>query len=161
MIGYFAAIILFNTVAFFANKRLAPCQVVQIWTFTIAFQLIFDTFVDYKYHGYWYFSKGIDWVNLPGMIFLIPPVNILFLNWFPLQKSLMKKVLYIFGWEVLLLMYESFSLLPAPWGYFHYGWWKLHYSVVMNPVLLLILLAFFKWITHLENKKAAPVSGAG
>ncbi|WP_342399930.1 hypothetical protein NST20_01700 [Weizmannia sp. FSL W8-0676] len=59
------------------------------------------------------------------------------------------------------MMYESFALLPAPWGYFHYGWWKLHYSVVMNPVLLLILLAFFKWITHLENKKAAPVSGAG
>ena len=94
MIGYVVSLIVFNLAVFCANKRLSPGQIVQIWTFTIASHLAFDVYIDYKYHGYWYFTKGVDCENLPGMICLLPPVNILYLNWFPFGKRWPKKILY-------------------------------------------------------------------
>ncbi|AKN53944.1 hypothetical protein AB434_1539 [Heyndrickxia coagulans] len=45
------------------------------------------------------------------------------------------------------------TLLPAPWGYFHYGWWNFTISALVNPFLLLSVVGFYKWIVWLENKK--------
>ncbi|WP_046721595.1 hypothetical protein [Heyndrickxia coagulans] len=156
MIGYIVSLIGFNLAAFCVKKRLSPGQIIQIWTFTIASHLVFDVYIDYKYHGYWYFTKGVDWENLPGMVCLLPPVNILYLNWFPFGKAWTKKVLYIAIWEALTLGYEVIALLPAPWGYFHYGWWNFTISVLVNPFLLLSVVGFYKWIVWLENKKTVP-----
>jgi hypothetical protein len=50
-----------------------------------------------------------------------------------------------------LLGYESMTLLPEPWGYFHYGWWNLWHSVVLDPVLLVILIIYYKWICRIEK----------
>jgi hypothetical protein len=50
-----------------------------------------------------------------------------------------------------ILVYEIISLLPEPWGYFHYGWWKLWHAAILDPILLLILLGFYKWICKLEK----------
>lgn len=52
MIGLIIAIILFNIVAFKANTKLTLNQILHLWTFTIAFQQIFDLMVNIKYHGY-------------------------------------------------------------------------------------------------------------
>jgi hypothetical protein len=152
MIGLMIAIILFNFIAFKTNKRLTTNQIVHIWTFTIAFQYSFDIIVEFKYHGYWYFSKGIDWIGVVAHTILIPPVNMMYLNWFPFYKRFSKKFMYIFLWVIGILIYETITLLPEPWGYFHYGWWKLRYAAIVDPILLLILLGYYKWIRTLENK---------
>lgn len=152
MIGLLIAIISVNYIAFKKNKRLTANQIVHIWTFTIAFQVLFDLFIEFKYHGYWYFDREIDWAGLLPHLFLVPPVNIIFLNWFPHNSKVTKQIIYIILFVIAILIYEVITLLPAPWGYFHYGWWKLWYAAIINPVLLLILLAYYKWVCKLEKK---------
>lgn len=151
MIGLFLALIVFNVTALRKN-RLTPNQTLQIWMFTIAFQALFDIVIEFKFHGYWYFSKDIDWKGMVAHIFLLPPVNILFLSFFPFQKMRGKQVLYIFVWTIAILIYEAITLLPEPWGYFHSGWWKLYHSAMLDPFLFLSLLGYFKWVIRVENK---------
>ncbi|MFC0273415.1 hypothetical protein ACFFIX_18605 [Metabacillus herbersteinensis] len=152
MILLLASVIGFNAIAFKKVKGISKNKIVHIWVFTITFQLFFDIFIDLKYHGYWYFTKAIDWVGIPAYIMLIPPVNLLFLYWFPFKSSIIKKLQYFVIWEILLLIYEVVSQIPHPFGFFHYGWWKLWYSVLLNPILLIILLGYYKWISKLENE---------
>ena len=125
-------------------------HMVQIWVFTMLLQFMFDVVISLKYHGYWYFTKGIDWQSFLAYVFLVPPVNLLFLNYYPFKTKLIKQILYITGFHIFVLIYEGFTLLPEPWGYFHYGWWNLWYSVVVNPFLFVILLGYYKWMLKLE-----------
>jgi hypothetical protein len=157
MIGLILAIILFNFIAFKTNKVLSANQIVHIWAFTIAFQTTFDIFVEFKYFGYWYFDKAVDWQGALTHVVLIPPVNTIFLNWYPYQAKVMKKFTYLILFVIAILIYELIALLPHPWGYFHYGWWKLWHAALLDPILLLILLAYYKWVCSLE--KRACLSG--
>lgn len=151
MIGLFASIILFNLIAFKTNKRLTLNQIVHIWTFTIALQQTFDLLVEFKYHGYWYFGKDVEWAGLMAHTILIPPVNMLFLNWYPLNGSFIKRISFIVFFVIGILLFEAYSLLPEPWGFFHYGWWKLWHAAIVDPFLLFILLKYYKWICRLEK----------
>nr|WP_066053519.1 hypothetical protein [Robertmurraya korlensis] len=150
MIGLAVAIILFNFVAFRTNRRLKPNRIVHIWIFTIAFQQLFDTIIELKYYGYWYFDKEVDWAGLIPHLILIPPVNMMFLNWYPFSKKILNQATYIFIWVIAILLYEAITLLPRPWGYFQYGWWNLWLSAALDPILLLILLQYYKWICKVE-----------
>jgi hypothetical protein len=151
MIGLIFAVILFNLIAFLTNKRLTKNQIIHIWSFTIILQIIADLFIDQKYHGYWYFTKDVDWEALPTLTMLLPPVNMMFLNWYPFNSPLLKKFLYYICWIVFMVIYEVIALLSEPWGYFNYGWWKLEYSFLVDPVLLVILLNYYKWICKIEK----------
>ncbi|HWO74635.1 MAG TPA: hypothetical protein VNM69_01815 [Bacillus sp. (in: firmicutes)] len=151
MIGLIIAIILFNIVAFATNKRLTINQIVHIWVFTGFFQGLADLYIDQKYHGYWYFSKDIEWASLLSITVLIPPVNMMFLNWYPFNASWLKKTLYFIYWLIFMLAYELIALLPEPWGYFNYGWWSLWYSLIVDPLLLFIVLSYYKWICKIEH----------
>jgi hypothetical protein len=159
MIGLIVSVIIFNLIAFKTNKRLTPSQIVQIWTFTISFQLLFDLIVEFKYHSYWYFDKGVNWIGLVPRTILIPPVNIIFLNLYPFGKSLLKRVMYVFAFVIFILLYELATLLPEPWGYFHYGWWKIEYSAIVDFIILYCLLEFYKWIRWLDTKAAPKKQG--
>lgn len=150
MFGLIIAIIVFNIIAFKTKKSLTANQIIHIWLFTISLQPIFDTIVDFKYHGYWYFTKDIDWEGFLAHIALLPPINMMFLNWYPIKSKITQKIRYVIFWVILL--YEVITLLPQPWGYFHYGWWKFQYSIIANPILFLILLSYHKWICNLERK---------
>lgn len=152
MIGLIAAIIVYNFIAFKTNKKLTANQIVHIWTFTIAFQSLFDLFIEFKYHGYWYFAKGVEWTGVLPHIFLVPAANIIFLNWYPHKNTVIKKMFFVTLFVIVILIYEIVTLLPEPWGYFHYGWWKIWHAVILNPILLLILLGYYKWICKLEKK---------
>ncbi|MDF1508607.1 hypothetical protein PZE06_10440 [Robertmurraya sp. DFI.2.37] len=149
MIGLLIAIVIFNYLGFKYN-RLTQNQTLHIWSFTIAFQGLFDMLIEYKYHGYWYFSKEVEWRGVLAHTILIPPVNMLFLSFFPFRKKRVEQVRYIFLWTVAILCYEALTLLPEPWGYFYNGWWTLWHSAAVDPILFFILLAYFKWVLRLE-----------
>ncbi|MBN8202192.1 hypothetical protein [Bacillus sp. NTK034] len=152
MILQIASGAVFNLILYKTIKGISANKIVHIWVFTIAFQLFFDIFIDLKYKGYWYFTQGIDWVALPAYTILIPPINLMFINWYPFNGSFMKKVSYFLIWEIFLLTYESIAMLPHPFGFFHYGWWSIWYSAIVNPILLTILIGYYKWISVLEKK---------
>ncbi|MFN7251395.1 MAG: hypothetical protein ACK4M9_11470 [Anaerobacillus sp.] len=151
MVGLILAIILFNVVAFTTNKRLTKNQIVHIWAFTIVLQLLFDGYIDHKYQGYWYFDKEIGLFDFLPVTVLVPPVNMMFLNWYPFNSTLLKKALYFLYWLIAIVAYEVIALLPEPWGYFNYGWWKLEYSILIDPFLLIILVMYYKWICKIEK----------
>ncbi|NRD77064.1 hypothetical protein HPT25_06080 [Bacillus sp. BRMEA1] len=151
MAGLIIAIIILNFVAFRTNKRLSKNQIIHIWAFTTVFQDSFDLFVDYKYQGYWYFTKDVDWQAVPAHFAIVPPVNMMFLNWFPFNSALLKQILYFICWDIGTVTYEFITMLPEPWGYFHYGWWKWWYSAMINPMLLLILIGYYRWICQVED----------
>ncbi|UFU00302.1 hypothetical protein KO561_04945 [Radiobacillus kanasensis] len=144
MIGLLTAIVIFNILAYKTNKDLTRKEIAHIWCFTIAFQAVFDTYIDIKYNAYWYFSPDVDWISLPAVLLLLPPVNHIFINWYPFKRSIGKQIIYFLCWEVVLLAYELLTQLPQPWGYFYYGWWNLGYSVLLNPILLLIVVFYYK-----------------
>jgi hypothetical protein len=153
MIGLITAIIIFNFISFKTNKRLTFNQILHIWTFSVAFQSVFDVFVVYKYEGYWFFKKSVlEWASILPHLFVVPPVNIMFLNWFPFRTKVTKQISYIFLFTIACVMYEAITLLPEPWGYFRYGWWKLWHAAIFDPILLLILLGYYKLVCKAENK---------
>ncbi|WP_235998278.1 hypothetical protein [Heyndrickxia sporothermodurans] len=153
MIGLVLAIIIFNSIAFiFTKKRQTTNQIIHIIVFTIALQSLFDLFIEFKYQGYWYFSKKVDFSGLIAHLFVVPPVNIMFLKWYPFRLSIKKRILYIVIWEVITLTYELITLLPEPWGYFHYGWWNLGHTIIVNPILFIILIKYYKWIVRKEKE---------
>ncbi|TRZ38472.1 hypothetical protein CEQ21_24085 [Niallia circulans] len=158
MIGLLAAIIIFNTIAYFSIKRLTGNQILHIWLFTVVLQLIFDVYIDLKYHGYWYLSKDIDLLAIPQILLLVPPVNLIFLNYYPFKKKRKTKVIYIAIWVCAIVLYELVTLIPEPWGYFHYGWWRIWYSILLDPFLFIILIKYYRFICRLEAKadKHAP-----
>nr|WP_240546243.1 hypothetical protein [Paenibacillus artemisiicola] len=151
MIGLLSSVVLFNLAAFTFNKRLTGNQILHIWSFTTAFKNTFDLYVDLKYHGYWYFTKDIDWPAIVAHLFLLPPVNMMILNWYPFKKSLIFQVIYLLLLDVCLGLYELVTLLPRPWGYFNYGWWTIWHSLMINPILILILVSYFKLVRKFEN----------
>ncbi|MBE6184486.1 hypothetical protein [Heyndrickxia ginsengihumi] len=153
MIGLLLSIFIFNLIAFTTNKRLTVNQILHIWCFTTAFQMASDVSLEFKYYGYWYFTKKIEWSSYLAHTVLIPPVNIMFLNWFPFGKKRVKQILYILFWTLGCLLYELLTLLPEPYGYFHYGWWNIWHSAIEDPILLVILLVFYKLICNIEKKK--------
>lgn len=144
LFGLILSIIFFNIVAFTINKTLTPKQIAHVFSFTIAFGLSFDVFIDFTYHGYWYFEKESVWAGLPILMLIVAPTNMIFLNWYPFKSLLWKQLRYFFYWELFLLTYELITLLPEPWGYFHYGWWNLSISAIVNPIILYILLVYYK-----------------
>lgn len=151
MIGLLIAIVIFNIMAFATNKRLTKNQIIHIWLFTMVYQMLVDLMIDKKFQGYWYFSEATDWKDLLPITILIPPVNMMFLNWYPFGQRSFKHVLYIAGWVLAIVGYEALTLLPEPWGYFHYGWWRLWYSVIVNPFLLLSVIIYYKWVCKIEK----------
>lgn len=152
MIILYSSVILLNFFAYKKVKKLSGNIILHIWIFTCAFQILFDVFIDIKYQGYWYVTKGVDWSAFPAYTVLIPPVNLLFIQYFPFHQSWVRKIVYITGWEICLLLYEYLATMPEPWGFFHYGWWTLWHSAFVNPLLLLILLGYYKLVTRLEWK---------
>ncbi|MFT4417121.1 hypothetical protein ACLM5H_25095 [Fredinandcohnia humi] len=151
MLGLLLAVFLFNLLAFRLTNRFTKNQIIHIWLFTTALQVIFDTIIEFKYHAYWYFSKEPDMLGLVAHTVLIPPVNMLFLNWFPFKRKVMYKLIYIAVWTTGILLYEMITLLPEPWGYFHYGWWRLWHAAILDPILFLILVTFYNWIVKVEG----------
>lgn len=148
----YISIILFNYLAIKINKIPTMNRIVHIWLFSITFQLLFDIIVEFKYHGYWYFEKGVDLYGLPAHFLLTPPINVLLLSWFPYKSNILRQSIYIICWTIGVVTYEAIALLPEPWGFFHCGWWKLRYDLIVVPILILALAGFYKWIVTLEKK---------
>lgn len=154
MLGLIVSVIVFNFLCYKFNKRLTSNHTLHIWLFTVAIQNLFDVFIDIKYHGYWYFTKAVDWQSLPAVTLLIPPINILYLNFYPYKKSFFIQGIYILCWSGMILTYEWLTLLPSPFGYFHYGWWKVQYSCILDPILFILMVIYYQLIRHIEaNEK--------
>jgi hypothetical protein len=116
--------------------------------FAICFAVIADVYLDLKLDLYGFFQKGPDWSYLPIFIIDYPAANILFLRFFPFEKSTSKKAVYILGWSLGTLALEQISLHT---DLFYYNGWKWWYSAFAYPVIYYLLFLNLKLIRRLDS----------
>lgn len=140
-----ASLLLFYAIAIFMPKHISW---LVIWTtalFSLVLENMSDMALDLKLNLFGYIAPGNQWSGfLP--VFLYPPVNAIFLNYYPYKKSRLHKFMYVVGWTAFCLVYEVGALRS---GFFYYTKWKLWYSALCYPVLLLMVLwncKFTRWL---------------
>ncbi|MFV2050630.1 CBO0543 family protein [Metabacillus sp. YM-086] len=117
--------------------------------FSTFLQIMTDTFFDLKYDLYGYFNKGVDWGGMLYILGIFPAVNTVYLNFFPYKKELKDKLLYVFYWTVISVVFEDLFLWS---GTFYYNGWKLWYSAIIYPFLYFILVLFHKYACYLLKR---------
>lgn len=128
-------VLLLNVIAIIIPKRITMIEVYTTSLFVLTLGLTTDVIFDLKYNFYGHFNIGPD---LPGFLTVFgiyPSSNIIMLNYFPYQKHLKGKILYILIASGAFLFYEWLSLKS---GSFYYTVWKLWYSALCYPLLILI-----------------------
>jgi len=140
---------LFWLIIIFSKKHLSLLEMYTTSFFSLYFESICNIFLDLKYDYFGYFRKGADWSILPILFFMYPAVNILFLNFFPFQYSILKKILYIGICSMISIMFEWLFLHTS---FFYYNGWKLLYSALLYPVIFIILLSNLSLIRMLYKK---------
>ncbi|WP_372512546.1 CBO0543 family protein [Bacillus salipaludis] len=133
----FVLFIIFNIIAFFVPKRIGRIEIYATCFFAYAYGLTTDMVLDLHYHLYGYFQKGFQWIALLGIILYFPAISFLFLNFYPSEKKIVKKAIYILYWSVFSITFEWISLQT---DFFYYNGWKLWYSGALYPVIFSVLV---------------------
>ncbi|WP_100012904.1 CBO0543 family protein [Lentibacillus sediminis] len=104
--------------------------------FALTFVMTVDMYLSYRFGLYDYLIPGIiDWGTLIIIFGVFPAYNIIFLNFFP--KTRPRQILYIMGHAVIITTYEWICIQT---GAFHHSvHWKLGYSALLYPSILLLL----------------------
>lgn len=142
------SIILFCIIIYLMPKRMTLMEMYATAWFALTFVLIVDTYFSTKFNLYGYFFEGLtDW-RTPILLFgVYPTYNAIFLNFFPQAKW--HQLLYILMHSIILVGYE-WATIHA--GAFHYNHWKLGYSAILYPFILLILYGNLKVIRVLKKR---------
>lgn len=146
-----ASLVTFYVIAIWIPKRISWLQIWSTSLFSLVVESMSDMTLDLKLNLFGYIAPGDQWSGfLP--IFIYPPVNTIFLNYYPYESSKFEKLVYIVGWTAFCLAYEVAALRS---GFFYYKKWKLWYSAFCYPVLLLMVLGnyrFTEWLHHRASK---------
>jgi hypothetical protein len=137
---------LLNSFAIISKKRITKIEIYTTSLFALTLSAIADVFLDLKYELYHYFKEDVEYVDLVAIFGIYPAINILFLNYFPFQKTLRIKIIYILGWTIFAICYEWVAVHTE---FFNYSGWKLLYSIPIYPLLYIILfynLKFVRWL---------------
>jgi hypothetical protein len=107
-----------------------------------------DLILDMHYHFYGYFEKGFQWLGLLGIILYFPSISLLFLNHYPLEKKILKKIIYILCWTIFSIIFEWVCLQT---GYFYYNGWKLWYSGALYPIIFIVLVINMRFVRKINR----------
>ncbi|KAA9019472.1 CBO0543 family protein [Niallia endozanthoxylica] len=142
------SVFVFNLVAFLVPKYIKKQEIYATALFSLALGLISDITLDLKYNLYGYFEKGLQLKGFLPIVGLFPASGILFLNFYPKEKSLFKKIIYIFFWVMFSLFYEWTAIKS---GFFYHNKWLFLYSALIYPVLLWMHLLHLSLFRHIEE----------
>lgn len=149
MLFLILSVTVFNLIALFIPKRISGIEIITTTLFALYLEALVNIFLDFKYDLYGYFSKGVDWRGLLYGFGIFGQVSIVYLNYFPYNKKLMNKIIYIIGWSVFAYIYELLFLWSKT---YYYNGWKYWYSLIIYPILYLILMYFHKRVLFLLKK---------
>lgn len=140
----------FYALAIIMPKRISWLDIWSVTLFSLVVENMSDMVLDLKLNLFGYIAPGVQWSGfLP--VFMYPPVNAIFLNYYPFYGTKLHKLIYILGWTAFCLVYEVAALES---GYFYYVTWKLWYSALSYPLLLLAVLCnckFTRWLHSLAT----------
>jgi hypothetical protein len=150
MMYVFVCFLVFNFLAFFAPKRLVPIEIYATCIFAYAYGVTTDLVLDLYYNLYGYLQKGFQWLSLLAVMMYLPSISFLFLNFYPFNKALGRKVLYILSWTLFSVVFEWFVVNT---DFFYYNGWKLLYSALVYPIIFLILVSNLKLVRKIISSK--------
>ncbi|GGE56588.1 hypothetical protein GCM10011391_39370 [Pullulanibacillus camelliae] len=131
-----------------SKKRISQLEMFTSAVFAVVLDFIVDYLLEFRYHLYGYFKTfSADYEDLIVILGIYPLIDILFLNYYPIGKSIHKRVGYILGWSAFSVVYEWVAVQTH---LFYYNGWKLIYSVPIYPLLFLILIGQFLFIKRLK-----------
>jgi hypothetical protein len=131
---------IFIATVIFMPKRITWLEIYTTAWFGVAFASLADIYFDLKLELYGFFDRGqASWEVLILYFGMYPTYNAIFLNFFP-KSNRWKQALYILANDVFLFCYEWFMLQI---GVLYYNTWKIWYSALAYPLILLIL--YWNW----------------
>lgn len=136
--------------ALFMRKNLARLEMVATTFFAMTLQDNVDIYLDLKLNIYGYFEKGTQWGTLIAILGIYPAANIIFLNYYPFDKGVGRRIVYVAVCSIFALAYEWAAVQS---GYFYHNGWKYWYSAICYPILFYILVLMLKWVRRLANEK--------
>jgi hypothetical protein len=139
--------ILFNIIAFCIPKRISKIEIYSTCFFAYAYGLTTDLVLDIHYHLYGYFDKGFQWLGFLGIILYFPSISLLFLNYYPLERKIFKKIIYILCWSIFSIIFEWICLQTE---YFYYNGWKLWYSGALYPIIFIVLVINMRFVRKIN-----------
>ncbi|PLT28693.1 CBO0543 family protein [Peribacillus deserti] len=128
--------IILNAIAYFVPKNLKKSERYSTSIFAIMFGFITDEVLSLHLNLYGYFNQGFQWQGFLSSFMYFIPINILFLNYFPVNKGILIRAKYIFFWTFFSVLFEWLILQTE---YLYYNGWKLWYSAMLYPFIFLIL----------------------
>lgn len=135
--------IIFSIIVIFMPKKLTLIEYYTTTAVSIIIQLITDYILECIYNLYGYFVPGADWKTLLIIFFLYPPMNLIFLNFYPVFSNIFKKFFYVLSFSAFATVYEWLALKAHV---FYYDNWKLWYSAVLYPAIFVILILSLKLV---------------
>lgn len=134
---------LFLLIVTFMPKHLTLIEYYTTTAISIIIQLITDYILERIFGLYGYFTRGADWQSLLIIFFLYPPMNLIFLNFYPVTSNIFKKLIYILSFSAFAVGYEFLTLKMHV---FYYNGWKLWYSAALYPFIFIILILSLKLV---------------
>jgi hypothetical protein len=143
------SVVAFNVVAFLIPKRLSRLEIWATMLFAVILECFSDIYLDLKLDLFGYFKHDAQWGAVLVILGIYPAISTMFLNYYPFERPMQSRVMYVLAWTVFSLLYEVAALKS---GYFYYHHWKLWYSALCYPVLLYLLIWDLKYIRKLNTE---------
>lgn len=145
----YTSIILFNAAAFLMKKHLRGIEYYASIFWGLFFSNLADRFTD-KYNMYGFFgSYFVDLKTLLIIFGIYPAATMLIINWFPFNRSIAKKIMYILFWSLFSILFEWLSIKA---GFLYHHKWNLWLSAATYPIIYFLLIANVKFIHWLEKR---------
>ena len=148
MLLLIATVVIFTCLAYYMPKRLTPIEMYVSALFASYFACQVDVYLNLKYNLYGYFQPGPDFEALLVILGVYPAYSIIYLNYFPFQKDIPRQMVYILAHSLFAVGYEWLSTTPI--GFFYHSGWKLWYSLILYPFLLLVLTLQLVFVRKLK-----------
>ena len=142
---YIASFILV-LVAYIIPKKVKLYEIYVTSLFSTLFGLLVDTVIAVKYQLYVLDKPGIQIPPLIGQVVLYAATNIILLNLYPFNKPIKWRLIFIFCFSLLTIVFE---LISYKFGFIKYNEWKIWYSALCYPFLIYFLVLhykFFQWL---------------
>lgn len=142
------SVIIFNAVAYFAPKHIKKQEIYATALFSLLLGTISDITLDLKFDLYGYFEKGLQLKGFLPVAGLFPSSGILFLNFYPKEKSRNQKIFYIILWTGFCLFYEWTAIKS---GFFYHNGWNFWYSALTYPIFFWFHVLHLSLFQHLKE----------
>lgn len=141
--------ILFLLIAYIIPKKINLSEIHATSLFATVVGLIVDTILAVKYKFYVLDKEGVQIPPLIGQIILYYVGSLIILNYFPFNRSKLRKVAYILFCSLVAVLFE---LICYQFKFIKYNEWNIGYSALCYPFIIIFFTLHYKFFRWLANR---------